>query len=436
MKIAVSLILAFLMILTVFSGCGPADQSPETTAPTTEPAPVEHTLSVGYARVDITPDYGCPLGGNGDELNRINDNVKDPLNCDCIALTDESGNTILFISIDSRSVGDHMLMAANRISRKTGIPASNIMVATTHSHSAPDPYTVHPNIERYNEELQGWMVEAAEAAIADRKPAKMSIQTVFPEKINFIRHYELDDGTYFGPNFGTSKGKTILRHTGEADNSLHLLKFTREGGKDVVMMNWQGHPTGQGDRLSILSYTGSITAAVEAGLDCHCLFLLGASGNVNNGSLIKEEDLYSDYKERAQALAQYVIDAKDTFEELPLGKLQVLAAKIPCEKKASGNMDVPLTTYAIGDVAIAAAPYEMFNENGIALKAAPPFKMTMISTCTNGRVTNYIPAAETYEYNNKPDEVYEIRSSFFVQGTGEILRDAFVNLLQQMHEAK
>lgn len=432
MKQTISLILAFLMIVTLFSGCGTDEKPTETTVP----APAEHTLSVGFSRVDITPKNPCPLGGNGDELNRFHEQVKDPLHCDCIALTDETGNTLLLLSIDSRSVGDHMLMAANRIAKKTGVPAANIIVATTHSHSAPDPYTNHPSIEMYNEDLQGWMMEAAQAALADRKPAKMAINTVYPEKINFIRHYELDDGTYFGPNFGTSKGKKIVAHTGTADNSLPLVKFTREGGKDVIMMNWQGHPTGQGDRLSILSYVGSITAAVEEGLDCHCLFLLGASGNVNNGSLIKEEDLYSNYKDRAKALAQYIIDADATYEEIPLGKIQAAEVKVPCEKKASGTMEVPIDTYAIGDVAILGAPYEMFNENGIAIKKASPFKLTMISTCTNGRVTNYIPAAETYEYNNKPDEVYEIRASFFAQGTGEILRDAFISMLKQMHETK
>ena len=425
------------MVLSLFCGCTPSGNAGETTAATE--AGASNTLSVGFARVDITPSEPCPLGGLGDTLNRFHKDVKDHIYADCIVITDGTDNTLMMFSIDSRSVGEHMLMAAARIAKKTGVPAQNIIVGTTHSHSAPDPYTNHPSIEHYNDSLKDWMMEAAEAALADRKPAKMFINTVYPEGINSVRHYVLDDGTYLGDGFGsTSGGKKVVAPTGEVDNSLQLIKFTREGGKDVIMLNWQGHPTGHSgsDKYVILSYAGSVTAAVEAGLNAHCMYVLGASGNVNNGSRIKTGQSFGSYKERAAALAQYAIDANDSYQEATIGKLQVLAVSNSCDTKSGSKMDIPIDVYAIGDVAIAAAPYEMFNENGITIKKESPFKMTFISTCTNGRVTNYIPAEETYAYNNKPDEVYEIKSGAFAPGTAEILESSFLTLLKQLKEAK
>ena len=204
------------------------------------------------------------------------------------------------------------------------------------------------------------------------------------------------------------------------------------------MMNWQGHPTGHSgsDKYKILSYPGSVTDAVEAGLDCHCMYVLGASGDVNNSSKISEEKLYSHYKDRAKALAQYVIDAESTYQEAAVGKVQVAASNVACTSKSNGAAEISIDAYAIGDVALIAAPYEMFNENGLAIKAASPFKMTFVSTCTNGRVTNYIPAASTYAYNNKPDEVYEIKSGAYAQGTAELLQTGFVDLLKQLNESR
>ena len=355
-----------------------------------------------------------------------------------MAFTDETDTTMLLITIESRSPSPSMLMAANRISKKTGVPYENIIVATNHSHSAPDPYTNHSSIENYNEMVQEKMLEAAEAALADRKPATMSINTVYPEGYNFIRHYVMSDGTYAGDNFGTTSGKTYAGHTREVDNALQLVKFTREDAKDVIMMNWQGHPTGHSgdDRDKVLSFSGSIIEEVEKGLDCYGVYVLGASGNVNNNSRIKSENAYSTYKEKAAGLAKYVIDAESSYQQIPLGNIRIAATTVTCNAKKTGTTEMAIDAYAIGDVALVAAPYEMYCENGEAIKEASPFKMTFVSTCTNGRAGNYIPSAFAYTYNNKPDEVYGIAQTAYAEGTAELLQDSFISLLKQLNETK
>ena len=435
MKKLTSLLLSILMILGIFAGCG--EGTAETTAPTTEPE-VAHTLSVGFGRADVTPTEPTPLGGLGDTLNRFHTGVKDNLYLSCTAFTDETGTTMLLFSLDVRSVSDAMLMGAAKVARKTGVPAANIIVATNHSHSAPDPYTNHYSIENYNKLLQEKMLETAEAALADRKPATMSLNTVNPEGYCFIRHYELSDGTYAGDNFGKFSGKTIVGHTREADNALQLVKFTREDAKDIILMNWQGHPTGHSgdDRDKILSFSGSIIAEVEKGLDCYAVYVLGASGNVNNSSRISSENAYSTYKEKAAGLAKYIIDAESSYQEAALGKIQIAETKIACASKSGGTVDIPIDAYAIGDFALAAAPYEMYCENGLAIKEASGFKTTFISTCTNGRSGNYIPSEFAYTYNNKPDVVYGISQTAYAQGSAELLQEGFVSLLKQLQEAK
>ena len=428
-----ALLLCTLMLVSVFSGCAPADGPGESTA-----SPKPAVLNVGFGRADITPTDPAPLSGLSGAETRIWTDILDHLYASCIAFTDQNDNTILMFSIDNLCVSEAMLYGASAIAKETGVPYGNIIIGTTHSHSAPSGSSTNEGAIKYGEQLKVWMMEAAKAALADRKPATMHFTTAKPEGINFIRHYIMSDGTYLGDNFGSATGKTYVGHVREVDNTLQLVKFVREDAKDIIMMNWQGHPTGHSgnDRDKVLSFSGRVTEAVEAGLDCHCLYVLGASGNVNNNSRIKTENAFNTYQEKAAGLAQYVIDADSTYQQAEVGNVQVLAQTIACEGKGGGKADVPIDAYSIGDLGLIGAPYEMFCENGQAIKAGSPFKMTFVSTCTNMRAGSYIPSISTWDYNNKPDEVYGIRNTSYAKGTAEILQDSFVSMLNELYKTK
>ena len=429
-----ALLLCGLMVLSAFAGCSPAEKPADTTAPK------EHVLSVGFGKVDVTPTEPVPLGGFASPSSRISENVRDRLYLSCIVFTDENDNSVMMFAMEALYVYDMMKFAASAVAKATGVPFGNIMLCTNHSHSAPNfPSTGNPAIVNYTEMLEEKMVEVAQAAMADRKPSKMYITTTYPEKINFIRHYVMDDGTYCGDNFGSPAGKKYVGHVREVDNALQLIKFTREGAKDIIMMNWQGHPTGHGTsghHYSIMSYSGVAVSAIEEQLDVHCMYVLGASGNVNNGSRIASEKLYDTYEDRANALAGYVVAATE-YQEVAVGNVQMLRNDVACTPKNGGNnkVDITLNAFSIGDVALVTAPYEMFCENGEAVKAGSPFKMTFVSSCSNGR-GSYIPSISTYDYNNKPDIVYGITKTEYAPGTAEVLESAFVDMLKQLYETK
>ena len=438
MKKSVSLLLCLLMVLAVFSGCGPATEPTESTPETTEGPKQSQVLSVGFGKVDVTPTESVPMNGLGTPTDRMSKDVRDPLYLSCTAFTDEFDNTVIMFAVESLYTYDLMRFAAKDIEKETGVPYANIMFGSNHSHSSPSlPSDEVPSIQRYSEMLREKILECAKIALADRKPAKMYLTTAYPEGINFIRHYVMSDGTYAGDNFGKTSGKTYVKHVRDVDNSLQLVKFVREGGKDIIMMNWQGHPTGHSDyRYSILSYYGRVTSAVEEALDCHCQFILGASANVNNNSRIKEENAFTGYEEKAAGLAQYVIRATG-YEEAQVGNVQLVGLAVPCTPKSGGNnkVDIYLNAFSIGDLALVTAPYEMYCENGEAVKEASPFKMTFVSSCSNGR-GSYIPSISTYDYNNMPDEVYGINMTAYAPGTAELLVEGFGTMLNELYQTK
>jgi hypothetical protein len=327
-----------------------------------------------------------------------------------------------------------MAQARMDISEKYGIPTTQIWMATTHNHSAPAISVDDSSIVEYGKYLRQQIVKSADDALADRKPAKMHITDTNPEKLNFVRHYLMKNGSYAGDNFGDQSFSNCVAHATEVDDQMQLIKFTREGAKDVVLMNWQGHPTGHGEdanRFQVLSCVTTITNLVEDALDCHMAYVLGASGNVNSTTRIKAERItkvYSDYKEIYGLLAQHAIAAAANFREVKTGKIQVLGENCACNfKQGSATRDIPLSAFAIGDVAFAGAPYEMFCENSMFIKENSPFAMTFVSTCTNG-YNSYIPSSPTYEYGG-----YEVNGTDLAQGSGERLADTFVSMLNRLH---
>jgi len=177
---------------------------------------------------------------------------------------------------------------------------------------------------------------------------------------------------------------------------------------------------------------GIICQTVEAGLNCHFAFFLGASGNLNNRSYIKAEKITKNYVEHNEKLGQHAIDAAAQFEEIQIGKLQIIGQKYACATKANQNikMDVDMYAFSFGDLAFAAAPYEMFSENGVDLKNGSPFKTTFVATCANGMLY-YVPSAATFEYN-----AYEVEKSRLAKGSAEILVSQYITMLNQLYETK
>jgi len=306
----------------------------------------------------------------------------------------------------------------------------HVIFADTHTHSAPQHSAFNdPAIERYNESLREWLLQAAEEAMADRKSAKMYTATAHTEGMNWIRYYTFSNGKVGSGANDRTEGLKRLSHYGEPDRTLQLVKFTREGGKDVLMVNWQGHPSRDGgkDKTNVSAdIVGAMRDYVEDKMDCQFAYFTGASGNVNNSSFV---DASKSCEEQGEALGQYAVEAAAEFKELPLGKIRLVKRTFEGRSKNNESVKVSfgISAFAIGDVGFAVAPYEMFDSSGRAIKEGSPFSMTMVLPCANGGY-GYIPSEFAYTCFSS----YEAESSKFASGTAEELEVAFVSMLKEM----
>jgi len=219
---------------------------------------------------------------------------------------------------------------------------------------------------------------------------------------------------------------------------------------------------------------------VEAELGCKFAYYSGAGGNINSTSHISDENVVAkDYVEHGQKLGQYVVDSYNSFTQVDAGLVQVKNANVTLNhftaddsqvtiasemvgmwksgatsseirtfgrpygiqgqlhaqailarlnRPATGSLSV--SAFSIGDVAFIAAPYEMFDTNGKQIKDTSSFDMTFVVCYCNGG-NGYIPSQAAYEYG-----CYEADTTRFAPGSGEVMEQAYKDMLKTLYETK
>jgi len=443
-------------------------------------------FSVGFARRDITPLEGVPLSGYGNGAERISNNVLYPLYVNCVAVTGANKETVLLIDVDlQRAYGTAVMDTAEPlIEEATGVPAANIVVTATHSHAAPDlSMTTYESIQRYITMYTEKLVDVCKAALEDRKPTTATFGSVETENLNFVKHYvkTLEDGSqwFFGDNFGSENSTvdTTTKHATDADQTLNILQFKREGGKDVVMANWRAHPllTAGASKKDISSdYIGAFQLALEEQYDCYFAYYQGACGNINSNTRITSERRSNDCAEYGALLAGYALDclannmtpietaditvnrqvlqekANHLTDDMLMQAKEVYSywnstldasatAKFGLQfgirsayqainiiKRAARGETVDVEMYAISfgkDFAIATMPGEPFDTIGQMVEDNSPYAHTMFFAYTNME-DGYMPSAYGWEYTS-----YETDVSPYEPNSGERIAEYLVGML-------
>ena len=442
-----------------------------------------HLLSIGYARVDLTPDEPVALSGYGDDTQRISEGVLDPITATCLAVTDESNETVLLYSLDLLAgFGTLTDVAREAITKATGIPGHRIMLAGTHTHAGPSVGTMHlDSTKRFFDNTVRLLTQAAENALADRSPATLLVGRTQTEKMSFVRHYRMENGTYGGDNFGTWDSP-IVAHTSPADEQIQLARFLREGKADILLVNWQTHAKmsstattefGKAHRKYISSdYIGFTRQALEEETGMQVIFFSGAAGNLNPSSRMESEPTPEDPAVYGKQLAQATLTGLTDMQ--PIGTDRILSRQrmvtIPIDHsddhlvelatkiwsiwpedqqrckdtarengfnsayaardvisryQAGNDRTLELNTVGVGELAFAIAPYEMFCVNGQQIKEDSPYAMTFVLTCANS-YQNYLPSDFAFTHGG-----YEVDSRKLPRGSAEQMVENFLEMLRE-----
>lgn len=249
-------------------------------------------MKAGFARVDITPPLGSYISGYFKP--RYAKGVLDPLELNAIAFSDGEATALLIVAdligVDRATCRE--LRAA--IAAETGVPAEHIMLTALHQHTAyaflsaarkatRKEYEVPaPTEEVYEGFLRTRYLDVAKLALADMGEATLTYGTrEVAEPIAFVRRYYMKDGTV-ATNPGASAA-LIDRPCDEPDNTVRLLRFCREGKRDIALVNFCTHPDVIAGEYLSADWPGFARRYVERDLQgVSCLLLNGAQGDSNH----------------------------------------------------------------------------------------------------------------------------------------------------------
>ncbi len=398
-------------------------------------------LKAGFSRVDITPPLGSYISGYFHA--RYAKGVLDPLELNAVALSDGE-NTLLVVIADliGMDLGFCDLIR-QKISDRVHIPAEHIMLTSLHQHTsvcvaAKDSHTRRDVF--YMESLYRKYCDVSEMAVNDMTEAILGFSSKETEEpIAFIRRYLMKDGSV-ATNPGGRESE-ILRPCNDADNTVRLLRFKREGKKDIALINFCTHPDVIGGEYLSADWPGFARRYVEKDLkNVSCLLLNGYQGDSNHCDFIGGvRGGYEHASHMGRVIADTVLSVWDRTEEVATGTLGGAVEIVynrtrtdgeeeyaEAEKLLSGDGEshmknpligitalgratrivnlkknaplyqkVPVTVFSLGEILFVGFGGEPFTHYATALREQLPEKKVITACCCNGH-EGYLPTEQAF----------------------------------------
>ncbi len=392
---------------------------------------------VGSSRAEVNPPLGVSLAGHGVEnaKSRLSTENWDEIMICCTSFSD--GETIaLIFTFDCSCLAAHIAAPMLKLlEEKFGILEKNVILQATHTHAGPVMYSRHESFKKVGEYLDTIfhpaLVKVAEEAIKDLAPATAMIGRGKTENLNYVRRYvSRVDGSFLGNWPEKGQDPATIMHESEPDEEMQVIRFVRQGKKDVVLINWQCHPTSSGGSKKTNTssdWPGILRKTVGEKEDALCVFHQGAAGNLIPYSAIAGEEGFPGdaFREHGALLSEVALDIlKNKMTPAETGKIISTKEQFPMKRKEGNDTTIPLSVIAMGDIAFATTPNETFCQNGKQVKEASPFKMTFFCELTNDD-RGYIPAEECFENGG-----YEVRICPHGKGAGERIAGELIYMLR------
>jgi len=447
-------------------------------------ARADEQLSAGVATVEITPPLKYRMSGYFYE--RVSTGVKDPLMAKALVLRQGDAEAAL-VFCDLIGMSPQVTAAARKLAEKeTGIPAANIVIAATHSHTGPmyfgelrrhfheqavkeqgsDPLEEVDYPAQLTERLVGAIVQARESA----RPARLKSGTAEQLGLSFNRRFHMKDGTVrFNPGV---LNPDIVRAAGPIDPQVGivLVEDAESSSPLAVLTVFALHldTVGGTEYSADFPYYLEQTLREKLGGEVVSLFGAGTCGDINHVDVTNSERLKTDFigttlgKTVLGALpdlkpvAEPSLAARSSTLQVPLQEYteeeiaqaakdmfrvgtrelsfleQVKACKITSiAQRGVDKLAADVQVLRLGDdTAIVALPGEVFAELGLSIKKASPFRTTLVVELSQD-APGYVPTKKAFAEGS-----YETVNSIVATGGGEMMAEEAIRLLKQLKSSR
>lgn len=420
------------------------------------PAPATgKVFRAGAATSNITPPLGVEIVGSW-TVPRAK-HIHDELHARCLAL-DDGTTRLVFVVVDNVGVPREIFDAAKRMAHEaTGLPVGNMLMSATHTHSAPSARGANALVsgqplDDYQNFLIRRIADGVQRAINNLEPARVGWGAgSLPQHLFNRRWLPGDNSTTLNP-FGEqdrlSYGPTRSRPAGPTDPDVYFISVQSTKGRPIALLANYGlhYVAGFGNFDISANYFGAFCDRIRRLFEADDqdppfvgILANGAAGDVINESRVAPEpaNKYRPYEKIrfiANEVAQEVMRVHRTIEfrdwaplrvahsELTLdmrrptpamvSRAEQILARPPNVSPVHGReaeyarrtlaaknwpptIDIVMQVFRIGDLGVAAIPFETFAETGLEIKAKSPFKGTFVIELANG-ATGYLPTPEQH----------------------------------------
>jgi len=426
------------------------------------------TLHIGVARADITPPVGIPMVGfaGRDEANAVHD----PLTVSVLVLAEGERQAAL-VCVDLLSSSLKTAAALRQtVSTISGISADQIALAYAHNHYGPDVDRSDSDlVAAYRQNLAHVLGGAVLQARGALQPARLGIGRGQSD-IGVNRREKQPDGSIvLGQN-----------PEGPVDHQVGVARFDDDQGRPLAtLVNYACHPVSQARQMQALSadFPGSMRQVVESLTGAPALFVQGACGDIDP---VRMEPSYEPARSLGTRLGCEVVRVWETIETREASGLQVEARTLALPGYRYGSeenasqlvaeleqaverissqsdsasalvwaqrrlkrarrvldswtrgeelppVEAELQAWRIGDLALATASGEIFNQIGRRIKEGSPFVETLFVGYLNGSI-GYVPVREAYSEGG-----YEVTHACQVDPeAGDMVEGGCLDLLRSL----
>lgn len=450
---------------------------------------VSDGLRVGAATSNITPWLGISM--NGHFTDRQAAHIHDELHARALVL-DNGRIRLAIVTVDSCAVERRIFEEAKGLAEeRTGIPAGNMMMSATHTHSGatataifqsePDP--------AYQAFLARRIADAVARAFNNLEPAGIAWGRGRKPEHLFNRRWHMKEGSILPNPFGQDTDRVrmnpprqspdLIEPAGPTDPEVGVLAVrSREGRPLALLANYGLHYVGDfGPEHISADYFGFFADRVQALLEADRLdppfvgmLTNGTSGDVNNINFRRPAPAGRHYQQSRRVADDVAAEAVRAVHgahfqgetvlavrnaEITLGvrlpsaedvarARAVLAAAGPGPLRTSEEVyanetvklaeypptvQVPLQVIRIGEAALVAIPCEVFAEIGLEIKQRSPFEHTMVVSLANG-YNGYLPSPAQHALGGY--ETWRARSSYLQVDAAPGIVEQLIALLESV----
>lgn len=431
---------------------------------------VNMTIYAGTGKASITPPVGTPLSGYMAK-ERVATSVHDPIHARVIAVKN-GDNCFVIISLDLLCIDKvYTEQFTNRLSKRYHIPAENVFIHATHTHSGPGGNMADTAVvNKAFPYLNGWMPYDDTIVRAQHDQMMKAVE----DALSSMESCEV--------RYGESEVHGVALNRNSPDQphepKLRVVEFKYTSGEKALIYHFACHPTiMHADSTDVSAdFPGVTSRNLEQQDDIRlALFLNGPCGDISTrftrrdstfeeverlGTLLSDgilraldttddvdvSRLKSKYVwvevqpreiEDSETLRRRLADLQQKYEEkqsqgVPLAELRQLESQI--EGVATSieigdnirdvaKIKTPVQLLRLGDIVFVGIPGELFAETGNEITASFSDVSLLVAGNTNDHI-GYIVPKGSYEESN-----YESFMTLLEKGASEKFRDTVSELL-------